>query len=77
MVRDSVWLTAWPDYLKLKDLLKADHPGENAHLLLCFPCLEARLRRKLTIDDFDLNIPINYGILLEFLIGLSHEMGHR
>jgi hypothetical protein len=35
------------------------------------------LRRELTIDDFDLKLPINHGILIGFKIGLRHEVGHR
>lgn len=77
MVRNPVWAAAWPEYRRLRAYLKVEHPDENVYLLLCFPCLEARLKRKLTIDDFDLNIAINHGILLGFEIGLSHAMGHR
>jgi hypothetical protein len=76
MVRNSVWDAAWPEYHRLRAALKAQHPGVRFYLLLCFPCLEARLKRKLTIDDFNLNIAINHGILLGFEIGLRHAMGH-
>ena len=76
MVRNPVWTAAWPEYRKLRSGLKAEHPDKEVHLLLCFPCLEYRLKRKLTIDDFDLNIAINHGILKGFEIGLLHAMGH-
>jgi len=77
MVRNEVWGEAWPDYLKLRTQLRLQNQGKPVHLLLCFKCLSKRLGRELTIDDFDLNIVSNHGILLGFELGIQYEMGHR
>lgn len=50
MVDDRVWLQAFPDYAKvMSERLQADG---RSHTYLCFGCLERRLGRPLTIDDF-------------------------
>lgn len=66
MVRDEVWLRAFSEYtelrLHLKPVLtcktnKRDDDGEM-RLVLCFNCLEYRLKRKLNIYDLT-DTPIN------------------
>lgn len=71
MVHTGVWLQAMPDYPERKRILVQRHPGNvpERHILLCFACLEARLGRPLTVDDFKLSIPINHGILLGLRLG--------
>jgi hypothetical protein len=77
MVLDKIWKKAVPNYIEIKKELKEKYPTEsksdiiNNSFTLCFPCLEIRLKRKLTIKDFNLSLPINYGIKLGF------EMGSR
>lgn len=68
MVKDKVWREAWPDYAVLKRSLVRRYKGTpewfRAHLVLCLGCLERRLGRNLTQDDFDLSLPINEGVAL-------------
>jgi len=64
-VHDHVWLKAWPDYQEDKarvvtrygEYIVDAYEGTKRHpmncLCLCFDCLEKRLGRPLTIDDFD------------------------
>lgn len=78
MLRDEVWNQAWPeDYSKLRTRLTLENQGKRVFICLCYDCLEKRLGRSLTIDDFDLGLPINSGIRMGFKLGLRDEMGHR
>lgn len=43
-------------YMVNNDLWKKHGVGEG---MLCIPCLEKRLQRKLTANDFSIEIPIN------------------
>jgi hypothetical protein len=65
MVHKAVWDIAWPNYRedKVAALSLAFDTKEDwrRHLLLCFQCLEKRLDRPLTLDDFTL-VPINSSI---------------
>ena len=69
MVHDTVWETAWPDHQAVLDALiaaydpKATH-AQNVQTFLCLDCLERRLGRWLTADDFDFALPINDGIAI-------------
>jgi hypothetical protein len=66
MVHRSVWAQAVPEYHVVKRKLVKEFGGSKSplvHFLLCLPCLERRLGRRLTSDDFDLNLAINQGIL--------------
>ena len=73
-VSDKVWLQAWPyarDHqrlMKRRALQLGLDPKIVVRQRLCFTCLEARLGRKLTIDDFQL-VPINAGIRFGFQLG--------
>jgi len=78
MVKNEVWLQAWPeDYPKLRTRLILENQGRRVFVSLCYECLEKRLGRVLTIDDFDLGIPINSGVRMGFKLGLRDEMGYR
>lgn len=78
MLKDEVWLQAWPEgYKELRTKLTLENQGRRVFVGLCYECLEKRLGRMLTIDDFDLGIPINSGIRMGFKLGLRDEMGHR
>lgn len=67
MVKDLVWRRAFPDYKKVRFQLKVE--GKDPRILLCFDCLEKRLGRLLTAEDFDLSVPVNAGIALGIRIG--------
>ena len=58
MVKNEVWFKAVPDYVKFK----RGAPQDANIVAVCLPCLERRLNRKLTIDDFS-DAPINKTIL--------------
>ena len=64
MVRDHLWEEAWPNYGATERLVRWLYRDPSCHalswLLLCLPCLSARLGRKLTLDDFDFTIPLNH-----------------
>jgi hypothetical protein len=53
----------------------------NNEGILCLSCLEKRLGRELTQDDFDFSIPINRVIMFAFFMGKraarkdEHELG--
>lgn len=55
MVRDAVWK-------KAMDLL-------DRSASVCFHCLQNRLSRQLTRDDFDFSLVINHNIALGFQMG--------
>lgn len=75
MVRNEVWLKAWPDYENVKRNLKMVFSGTPfTHLELCISCLEKRLGRNLNADDFDLNLPINHGIALGLRMAKQNAM---
>lgn len=67
MVKDDVWFKAWPSYSKDK----AANRGKVMEM--CFNCLENKLGRPLTIDDFT-NAPVNEGIRLGFEMGLDYTL---
>lgn len=66
MVHRAVWDRAWPEYRELKRSLVTKYRGTpewfRAHLELCLGCLEKRLGRPLSVEDFDLKLPINDGV---------------
>ena len=87
-LHDDVWLQAWPDYESAKADAEARngpfvntlHGGKQRNplccLCLCIPCLEKRLDRPLTIDDFDnspANDPIRFGLHLKTGDPLRHQ----
>lgn len=55
MVRNEVWAAAGA-------------PSKSQQFYLCIPCLGRRLGRPLTIEDFDLRIPINYDVQNRLLV---------
>lgn len=67
IVRDSIWKEAIPNYNEIKKSNPPEHPIE-----LCFDCLEKRLGRQLTIDDFDLTKNINTSLLFGFMMGIKY-----
>lgn len=62
-VNDEVWLQALPSYPR--DVIDAHARGEQ--LLLCFDCLERRLGRPLTLQDFPECIA-NSGVFFGYLL---------
>lgn len=74
-VRDEIWLQAWPDYQEAKAEAIRQYSGTEhdrlKHLTLCFTCLERRLGRVLSPDDFNLSLPANAGIRLGIGMGLT------
>ena len=69
MVTPAVWDTAVPNYKELRTLLKSTFPG-HTQFELCLGCLETRLGRKLTLDDF-IAVPANDGIRFGYAIGAA------
>jgi hypothetical protein len=63
-LKDPIWLEAFPEYKEVKN------KSVNIPIELCFNCLQSRLERDLTINDFDLTLPINFGIGLGYGIGV-------
>jgi hypothetical protein len=66
MVKDPIWKQAFPDYAEQKKKLKEKYKEDKPFLVtihLCFTCVEKRLGRKLVPSDFNLLLPINYGIV--------------
>lgn len=64
MVRNELW----------KEITSKKFKGHlHEKGMLCLNCVEKRLGRKLTLDDFDLNIPVNYNI--EKIINNRDENG--
>ena len=80
-VRDEVWLQAWPDYQEAKAEAICKYAGTEhdrlKHLTLCFTCLECRLGRVLSPDDFNLSLPANAGIKLGIGMGLAMKRSER
>lgn len=72
MVKPETWHEAWPSYSELKMKLLRENPSNRyrAFLGLCFSCIEKRLDRPLTPEDFDLDLPINRNIALGLRMGL-------
>lgn len=68
MVRDNVWLQAWPEYPKLRGAGRwrcgMGMTPRRRFLGLCFTCLERRLGRPLAPVDFNLDLVINAGVKL-------------
>jgi hypothetical protein len=81
MVRRETWVRAWPEYdslrreilAKRRELLRDPDRAfpVSKFLLLCFDCLERRLGRPLTVDDFDLDLIVNEPIRLGMRLGAS------
>lgn len=58
MVRQKVWNEACPDDPDMKTkVLPYRREDEGFHV--CLPCLQVRLKRRLTRKDFYLSIPCN------------------
>jgi hypothetical protein len=78
-VHDSVWKEAMPDRsLAERELLRLfpserhplrRHRDPRSVVQLCFSCIEKRLNRKLTAEDFDLSIPVNLSLAKGIEIG--------
>lgn len=66
MVRNEVWMSAWPTY-------KKDKISTEIYLELCLACLRERLNRPLTIDDFT-DSPINDGVRVGFELGIDYVL---
>lgn len=56
---------------ELKAWREAGRQGKMPHRWLCFPCLETRLGRPLTLEDFPAHIPANFPIHLGYAIAQS------
>lgn len=65
MVRGTVWHTAFPNY----EQVRRQRVQEGLFTCLCIPCLERRLGRALTIEDFK-PVPINQAIFTGYMMGL-------
>lgn len=68
MVTQSVWQEAFPNYRTVHQARRA----EGLHTCLCLSCLESRLGRKLTIQDF-IDAPINRTLFFGFRMGLKEK----
>lgn len=95
MAHDHVWKTAWPDELEYRKQfrveLSLDPTAERNSkgrpvfaLLLCFSCLERRLGRPLTIEDFRQNkrdgtepLPANAEVFFGYQLGLKTAANSR
>jgi hypothetical protein len=68
MVKDVVWVEANKDLgLKVENDGHPNKTGLTSHdegRMLCIGCLEVRLGREVTRDDFEMHIPIN-AVLVE------------
>lgn len=59
MIHDELWNSALPDWYEMKRV--------TGHIYCCFSCLEKRIGRELTKEDFTnapINDPIHFGIKL-------------
>lgn len=70
-IHDTLWITAWPTYLRdraqLKEAFLVEGYKDRFWLLLCLSCVAGRLHRPLTINDFNhshINEPIRFGYFL-------------
>jgi hypothetical protein len=61
MVKECIWNLAFPDYCKARII------HSDIFIDLCFECLQRRLGRDLTMDDFT-SAPVNDGIRLGYII---------
>ena len=52
MVRNEVWMQAWPTYV---EEMKAILSKKKRHGFLCKPCMEKRLGRKLASRDYEVD----------------------
>lgn len=75
MISRELWAQAWPEYEKLKKIMAKTYPryDPRRYLLLCFSCLEKRLDRRLTLDDFDANIPVNKAVHFGYFLRVREE----
>jgi hypothetical protein len=73
MVKDAVWLQAWPEYTAVRSKLQSLFPAK-VHLNLCLNCLVLRLGRDLTLEDLT-NKPVNDSIVLGYTMGRAFERG--
>lgn len=63
MVRNHIWESAWPGSITTFAMYEADDDGVVPFSeILCIDCLERRLGRKLTRDDFT-DAPVNNAVL--------------
>ena len=77
MVRRNVWLLAVPEYTKLKMALAEQYGRFNkgpdrTSVLLCLSCLEKRLDRPLTLNDFT-KVPLNALLLFGAKLGKNKK----
>ncbi len=66
MLNNTVWEEAFPDYIEVKKKRRLEDP--SASVQLCLRCVEIRLDRFLTIDDFT-TAPVNDSIFFGYRIG--------
>lgn len=72
MVQDELWKTAWPEFVDLHKQLRLKQKElqvRGAGMNLCIGCLERRLGRLLTIDDFTW-APANANVHLGYRMAL-------
>lgn len=69
MVRGEIWGQAFPDYAQVRVQLIERLDRRFKGLDLCFSCLAIRLGRVLTIEDFDLTIPVNSAVVFGIQLG--------
>ena len=78
MVHDAIWDAAWPFAKQQRRVMQkmAAERGLTKQIRqhLCLTCLETRLKRKLTLDDFTL-APVNDGIRLGYRMGSEPPTG--
>ncbi len=66
MLLDKVWKEAFPNYVEVKKKRRLE--DTNASVQLCLRCVEKRLDRPLTIDDFT-TAPVNDSIVFGYQMG--------
>jgi hypothetical protein len=75
-VHDRLWDLAWPHHEEHRQAMhmRAEQLNQQHRKMvrqfLCLPCLEVRLGRSLTIDDFD-DVPINRALRFGYRLGLT------
>ena len=65
MLEDDVWAAALSDEERRKDDPESDGYDPLSTLIICLPCVEKRLGRRLVPEDFT-NVPLNRPVLYGF-----------
>jgi trehalose/maltose hydrolase-like predicted phosphorylase len=67
MLQDAVWERVWPEHAV--EVERDRQNNTRTYRLLCFVCIETRLGRHLTENDFNKKVPINFPIMKGIRIG--------